>query len=88
MTAARLRAIVARARALDAEVEASLARIRALGRELEAQLVEALADEDLEEDGDETCPQCGGRDLVEADDDVKVCAGCNANIREGKVVNG
>jgi len=67
------------------QIEALLLQAQAL----EAQ-IGALLDDEPEERADEAaepCPRCGGRKFADVDD-LRVCAGCNANIRNGEVVDG
>lgn len=60
--------------AIRATVEAVLAQLDAV--------MEQLA-------GEGRCPRCGApeEDLAQAGD-VKVCAGCGANVRDGAVIDG
>lgn len=68
---------------------ATHATLTAATVQLEAVLgaLEQKRDETDEEEGPARCPRCGKTEFALADD-VAVCAGCNANIRDGQVLEG
>ena len=64
---------------LRLQVQAIAVQLQALDAQLEAMQEES--DDDQEQPP--PCPRCGGHEFAEAGD-IRVCAGCNANLRQGE----
>jgi hypothetical protein len=63
-------------------------QVRAIGSQLEALDAQLAAMEEPDEHEEHAaCPRCGGREFASGGD-IDVCAGCNANLRDGELVDG